>query len=233
MVKIKYLPSGERATSAWVIFMSGTYQNHVTATTLALAAWAAVFGPKHPRAWHLVLAGLALAAAGATRPLDAVAAGVPILAWFGLRHRWRDFGWTVLGGVPVVLAVTAINWKLFGNPLTLGYSALYGEAHSIGFHVDPWGEEFTLTVAMHNLVAALRRLHIYVYEWPIPSLLPLGLWALFATPRRRHDLIAVRLGDRRESVLPPLGYMEFEDAETGELENPLISPIFANWVREE
>ena len=34
---------------------------------------------------------------------------------------------------------------------------------------------------------------------------------------RRHDLIAVHLGDRRESVLPPLGYMEFEDAETGEL----------------
>ncbi len=189
------------ATSAWVIFMSGTYQNHVTATTLALAAWAAVFGPKHPRAWHLVLAGLALAAAGATRPLDAVAAGVPILAWFVLRHRWRDFGWTVLGGVPVLLAVTTINWKLFGNPFTLGYSALYGEAHSIGFHVDPWGEEFTLTVAMHNLVAALRRLHIYVYEWPIPALLPLGVWALFATPRRRHDLI-VALG----IVAAPLFY---------------------------
>ena len=34
---------------------------------------------------------------------------------------------------------------------------------------------------------------------------------------RRHDLIAVRLKDQRESVLPPLGYMEFEDAETGEL----------------
>ena len=34
---------------------------------------------------------------------------------------------------------------------------------------------------------------------------------------RRHDLIAVRLGDERETSLPPLGYMEFEDAETGEL----------------
>jgi uncharacterized protein (DUF58 family) len=34
---------------------------------------------------------------------------------------------------------------------------------------------------------------------------------------RRHDLIAVHMGDQRESVLPSLGYMEFEDAETGEL----------------
>ena len=33
---------------------------------------------------------------------------------------------------------------------------------------------------------------------------------------RRHDLIAVRLGDDRETSLPPLGYVEFEDAETGE-----------------
>ena len=34
---------------------------------------------------------------------------------------------------------------------------------------------------------------------------------------RRHDLIAVHLGDHRETALPALGYMEFEDAETGEL----------------
>ncbi len=34
---------------------------------------------------------------------------------------------------------------------------------------------------------------------------------------RRYDLIAVRLGDQREESLPPLGYVEFEDAETGEL----------------
>ena len=34
---------------------------------------------------------------------------------------------------------------------------------------------------------------------------------------RRHDLIAVRLGDDRETSMPPLGYVEFEDAETGEL----------------
>jgi uncharacterized protein (DUF58 family) len=34
---------------------------------------------------------------------------------------------------------------------------------------------------------------------------------------RRHDLIAVRMGDHRETVLPALGYMDFEDAETGEL----------------
>jgi len=33
---------------------------------------------------------------------------------------------------------------------------------------------------------------------------------------RRHDLIAVRLGDERETELPPLGLLELEDPESGE-----------------
>jgi uncharacterized protein (DUF58 family) len=34
---------------------------------------------------------------------------------------------------------------------------------------------------------------------------------------RRHDLTAVIIGDRRETQLPPIGLVELEDAETGEL----------------
>jgi len=33
---------------------------------------------------------------------------------------------------------------------------------------------------------------------------------------RRHDLIAVPLGDPREATMPPIGLVELEDAETGE-----------------
>ena len=33
---------------------------------------------------------------------------------------------------------------------------------------------------------------------------------------RRHDVIALRVRDRREAELPPIGLMELEDAETGE-----------------
>lgn len=34
--------------------------------------------------------------------------------------------------------------------------------------------------------------------------------------RRRHDVIAIQLRDEREEVLPPMGIIELEDAETGE-----------------
>ena len=33
---------------------------------------------------------------------------------------------------------------------------------------------------------------------------------------RRHDLVAVRVGDVREREVPPMGFVEFEDPETGE-----------------
>ena len=33
---------------------------------------------------------------------------------------------------------------------------------------------------------------------------------------RRHDLVAVRVGDVREREVPPIGFVEFEDPETGE-----------------
>ena len=42
-----------------------------------------------------------------------------------------------------------------------------------------------------------------------------GFEKALAVAGRRHDLIAVRLGDARERELPPLGYLELEDPETG------------------
>ena len=43
-----------------------------------------------------------------------------------------------------------------------------------------------------------------------------GFEKAIAVAGRRHDLIAVRMGDARERELPPLGYVELEDPETGD-----------------
>jgi len=178
------------AISAWVMFMSASYMNHVTATTLALACWALVWAPRpSPRPLHVAAAGLCLAAVAATRPLDAVAAGLPVLAWIVLRRRWSAIPWMALGTLPVLVGWGYFNWRLFGGPLTLGYNALYGSELNLGFGVDPWGRSFTPAVALGNLAVAMRRLHLFLYEWPIPALLPLGLWALAGRQRRAADAI--------------------------------------------
>lgn len=53
---------------------------------------------------------------------------------------------------------------------------------------------------------------------------------------RRHDVIAIRIGDEREAELPDLGYLELEDPESGEIavvntSDPDFRERFADRVR--
>lgn len=43
-----------------------------------------------------------------------------------------------------------------------------------------------------------------------------GFDKALATVARRHDVVAVRVGDEREEQIPPMGLVEFEDPESGE-----------------
>ncbi len=176
------------ALCSWVMFMSATYMNHVGAAALALAAWACVFGPVRARRWHWLLAGFFLAWAAAVRPLDAVAAAAPIGVWLLMRRRVDGVPWIMLGTAPMMAAWFAFNWRLFGDPLQLGYTAIYGASHGMGFGVDPWGEPYTPLVALGNLAVAIRRLHLYLFDWPIPALLPLAVWAVGGRQRSVADL---------------------------------------------
>lgn len=188
------------SVSAWALFMSGTYMSHVSATAFGLAAWAAVFGPRRPTRRHWLIAGAALAGAIAIRPLDAVAAALPVLVWIGVKRRASAAVWMGVAGAPILLLLGWYNWKLFGGPFTFGYSVLYGPQHGVGFHIDPYGDPYTPLVALSNAAVAIRRLFIYLYEWPVPVLLCLALWGLFG-PRRRADLY-VAIG----ALAPPFLY---------------------------
>jgi hypothetical protein len=177
------------AASSWVLFMSATYMNHVGATTLALGAWALLWAPKRAGRLQLAAAGLLLAATAATRPLDGVAATLPVAVWLIARRRVAPVGWLVVGTVPVALVWGYLNWRLVGSPITLGYTAHYGSEVGLGFHTDPWGRPYTPFIAAGNLAAALRRLHIYFYEWPVPALLPLALWGVMGRQWSWRDLV--------------------------------------------
>ncbi len=166
------------ATSSWVLFMSATYMNHVGAVFLALGAWTLIWGPRTPKRWHTLGAGLLLAATASTRPLDGVAAAIPVAVWLVAKRRWRLVPCLVVGAAPVAMLWGYFNWRLFGSPTLLGYSALHGTEFGLGFRTDPWGRPYTVFTAVSNLAVAIRRLHIYFYEWPIPALLPVALWGV-------------------------------------------------------
>ncbi|MGH7671605.1 MAG: hypothetical protein ACREMC_01805, partial [Gemmatimonadales bacterium] len=123
------------------------------------------------------------------RPLQRVAAGIPVLVWIVRGRRWSVVPWMALGTVAVVVGWGYFNWRVYDHPFMIGYTAVYGTELSLGFGIDPWGRPFTPLVALSNLAVAMRRLNIYLYEWPIPAMLPLGVWAVAARPRRFSDAI--------------------------------------------
>ena len=65
--------------------------------------------------------------------------------------------WWILGGMPFAVLIAWTNLQLFGNPLQLGYEVLYGPAHQLGFHLDPWGYPYGVREAIAYTSADLVR----------------------------------------------------------------------------
>ena len=82
------------------------------------------------------------------------------------------------------------------------------------FYHRPEGRGTDIAGALEYLTHVVRRRAV---AFLVSDFMSEGFEKPLSVAGRRHDLIAVRLGDRREESLPPLRYVEFEDAETGEL----------------
>ena len=77
---------------------------------------------------------------------------------------------------------------------------------------EPQGRETNLSVALEYLMHVMRRRAVVfvVSDFISPS-----FDRALAVAGRRHDVVALRIRDRRERRLPPIGLIELEDAGTG------------------
>jgi hypothetical protein len=168
------------AFAPFVALMAGSHMNHVTCGTwLLLGALGAVRsntgdGPRPGWAW---LGGLGFGIAATIRPGDAAAFALPAAAWWlasAVREprRWRD-ALAAAAGVAVPAAVVAwVNWRTTGAPLAFGYQILWGNEVAPGFHATPWGEPHTPALGLELVSLYFLRLQTYLFESPVPSLLP-------------------------------------------------------------
>lgn len=176
--------------SPFVLIMGASEMNHVGAlalTVIALAAltsWAtATDAERTTRSAALI--GLAIGGVATIRPLDAVAVAVTVGVFqvsVLARERWRArslLAQLLAGALPVAWLLFA-NARTTGAPFLFAYEALYGPGHRLGFHPDPFGVPHT---PLHALIVAsgnFMRLDCYLFEWPLPGLVPVlaGLLAL-------------------------------------------------------
>ena len=165
--------------SPFVVFQSASYMNHVTSLMWLLVATAALVRATRSdidRPLAGFVCGIGLGLAATIRPLDAAAWALPAAAWLGWRAvRRGHWGAFLISGVGVALPMglmMLVNAKTTGGPLTFGYTVLWGQSHGLGFHQSPWGESHTVARGLALTAAYLNRLNEYLFEIPVPSLLP-------------------------------------------------------------
>lgn len=167
------------AFAPFVLFLSGSMMNHVTATTWLLgAALALVIATEGatPRWRHALLAGLCLGVAATIRPLDAASFALPAAAWL-LWRAYRDRAQVaplLASGVGVAVPIAillAVNATWTGDPFRFGYIELWGVTHELGFHEAPWGVAHTPARGVELINLYLLRLQSHFLETPAPALL--------------------------------------------------------------
>jgi uncharacterized protein (DUF58 family) len=141
-----------------------------------------------------------------------------------------DFGSTsqskreLAAEVACLLAFSAIrnNDKvgllLFSDRLELFIAPKKGRSHTLRIireilFFDPHGRGTNPAAALDHLNKIVTRRAVVFF---ISDFQAEDFSRALAVTARRHDLIAIRIQDERESILPPVGIITLEDAETGD-----------------
>jgi len=91
-------------------------------------------------------------------------------------------------------------------------------------YFKPEGRGTDVGGALEYLAKVVRRRAVV---FVVSDFLAEGFDRPLAVAGRRHDTIVIQLGDQRERELPPVGFLELEDAETGErLTVDVTDPVF-------
>lgn len=175
------------AQSPFLIGLAGAQMNHVGAAAfIALAMYAAVRGSGATAAGWALLSGAALGAAFTIRPFAAVVGAVPAVMIAmdsrkrGLRAPVMRVVYGVLGALPFGIAIAWYNARFFGSALRFGYEYSHGPSAGLGFHVDPWGNQFGPVEAIGFTATDLVTLGQSLLESPLSAVAIVGAYLLVA-----------------------------------------------------
>ena len=168
------------ALAPFMVFMSASHMNHVPTlmwSVLAMLGLSKIVDSAQPRPAVAFAMGLALGMTATIRPVDGLAFALPAGIWMVLRAvRTRHIPELLASGVGVMLPVALLFWintRTTGSATLFGYEMLWGPSHGLGFHVAPWGLSHTPARGVELVNLYFLRLQNYLFETPVPSLVPL------------------------------------------------------------
>jgi len=160
--------------SPFVVAVSGSELSHLPAVTLGMLA-AAAGTTVGGRRWvaGALAAGAALGIMLAFRPLDAVAAAVPVAAivLLAAHRKTAALSLVAVGGSVLTIPTLWYNSRTTGAWLEFGYRYLWGPSLGLGFHPVPWGIPLTPARAVSLAGLDLHQLNFYLFDAPFPMLL--------------------------------------------------------------
>jgi uncharacterized protein (DUF58 family) len=111
-----------------------------------------------------------------------------------------------------------VGLLLFSDRLELFIAPKKGRSHTLRIireilFFDPVGHGTNPAAALDHLNKIVTRRAVVFF---ISDFQAEDFSRALAVTARRHDLIAIQIQDERESVLPPVGIITLEDAETGD-----------------
>ena len=141
-------------------------------------------------------------------------------AHFGTRDRMKSELAAELCGVLAFSAIKnddKVGLILFSDRIECFVPPRKGRRHALRvlrellYHPSE-GTGTDITGALEYLARVTRRRAVVFL---VSDFLAEGFDRALSVAARRHDLVAVRVGDVREEDIPPMGFVEFEDSETG------------------
>ncbi len=177
--------------------MSAEYMNHASALLFATLFLLFFFRTlKHGRWRQALAAGVFIGLVANVRPYTAAALALPFIG-YGLVRIARDPGRLIPRFAVMVVAAAAVasltlvyNQLVNGDPLLFGYVVKWGPGHLLGFGKSGWGAQHTPMRGLVNTGNSLNLANKYLFEWPIPALVPALVLFASGTRDRRDWLMA-------------------------------------------
>lgn len=168
--------------SPFLLFMSAEMMNHTSAMfffTLFVLYFVKAF--KERRVPFAVVAGGGLGMLICIRPYTAVGLSLPFLLYgvYSFFRERRNLAFPALAFVVAtsmfVMLLLLFNDRTNGSPFVFGYQVLWGSGVLPGLGNAGWGKPLTFVQGMLNGLDNVLGLQKYLFEWPLPSLLPLAV----------------------------------------------------------
>ncbi len=180
----------------FIFNMSAEYMNASSALLFATCFLIFYFRTLRQAKWRQALAaGIFLGLVADVRPYTAFAIGVPF-AVYGLyralcspRRLIPRFGLMVISMAAVTGLTFIYNWLTNGHPLLFAYVVKWGPGHELGFGKSGWGARHTPFRGLVHTGNDMNLMNKWLYEWPLPSLLPIAVLFAAGTKNRKDWLL--------------------------------------------